>query len=281
MSITTSEIDYRVISSTEINLTKYTELLNTVFGKGKYSEEYLKWLYIDNPEGLVFGCDAYIENMLIGHYATIPVKYNYGNETITALLSLNTAVHPDFQGKGLFTNLAEITYRKAKESGFGFVIGVANQNSTPGFIRKLGFRLIAPLEVKFGVGKGFFHLEKESKNLFADRSELYLNWRLKNPKKNYFTFKKAIYCPMFGGLISVQLSSGTNISKLILKKGFPSPLKIIIGNGRFDRKAGFFLSLPKIFKPSPLNLIIKPLNMDLAFLQQKEILIEAIDFDAF
>lgn len=50
------------------------------------------------------------------------------------------------------TNLADATYRKAAGVGLDAVYEVANANSTPGFLRKLLFALVSPLDAKIGLG---------------------------------------------------------------------------------------------------------------------------------
>ena len=65
-----------------------------------------------------------------------------------AALSLNTAVHERGRGGGVFVELGERTVGKAAELGVESVVGVANANSTPGFVRRLGFDLLAPLPAK-------------------------------------------------------------------------------------------------------------------------------------
>ena len=99
----------------------------------KFSFEYIKWQYMDNPNGQVVSYNAFDENNnLAAHYAAIPIKMSFGNEIVPGLLSLNTATHPNHQGKKLFTKLATLTYEKAYDMGYKFVIGVANANSTHG-----------------------------------------------------------------------------------------------------------------------------------------------------
>jgi hypothetical protein len=62
-----------------------------------------------------------------------------------AALSLNTAVHQRARGGGTFTRLATETIDRAREMGVRSVLGVANANSTPGFLRRLEFELLTPL----------------------------------------------------------------------------------------------------------------------------------------
>ena len=70
-------------------------------------------------------------------------------------LSLNTAVADRGRGQGLFTSLAEATYTSARQAGCEAIIGVANAQSTPGFLGKLGFTLVGPLKVSILLPRPF------------------------------------------------------------------------------------------------------------------------------
>jgi len=109
---------------------------------------HLQWLYAENPEGPVIGVNAWSDATLVGHYVVIPITARHDGHCTRAALSLNTAVHPDFRGKGLFKTLAEQTYALAAERQVDHIVGVANDNSTPGFVRSLGFQLVSPLQAR-------------------------------------------------------------------------------------------------------------------------------------
>lgn len=153
-------MEYRIeqVKVDDENLRESQSLLQSVFKKhaDKFSFDYLKWQYADNPVGPIVGFNAYWEDVLAAHYVTMPIYMNIEGKKTLGVLSLNTATHPDHRGKRLFTILAERTYQYAAENGYKFVIGVANANSTPGFIKHLGFKLIGPLTFKVGVGKNLY-----------------------------------------------------------------------------------------------------------------------------
>lgn len=274
-------MDYTFIKTetTKEKIKIYSELLSTVFyNTNKFTVDFLTWQYYDNPNGKVVGFDAYSGDTLAGHYVTIPVSYYIDGKVKKGLLSLNTATHADHRGKGLFTQLAHRTYEEAKKLGYEFVIGVANQNSTHGFLKKLGFYLIAPLIVKTGIGninfnKGLSYLVKPN---WDDKS---LKWRLNNPEANYLTNKNTVISPTDKSGIYAQLfSSKDAILSLSTKKPF---LKLWIGIAKDLRCKGLFFNLPKRLKPSPLNLIFKDLTGELPLINKKDILFELIDFDGY
>jgi hypothetical protein len=103
------------------------------------SNEYLSWQYIDNPSGFPLYSLASNDNQIIGQYLVIPIRYRFNDKFYSGTLSLNTLTHPDFQGKGLFTRMANSTYELCSSSSIDFTIGFPNPLSFGGFVKKLGF----------------------------------------------------------------------------------------------------------------------------------------------
>jgi GNAT superfamily N-acetyltransferase len=130
----------------------YIDLFRACFPAAKqYSRTFLSWQYADNPDGAVVGTDAFAGGQLAASYVCLPCRVVVRGRETRALLSLNTATHPKYQGKGLFTRLADATYSRAADSGFDIVFGVANQNSIRGFSTKLGFQDVCGLDARVGV----------------------------------------------------------------------------------------------------------------------------------
>ena len=185
-------------------LSQCTELMKICFPHAKiFNTEYMKWLYRDNPEGEVIGFNAWDGDRLVAHYACIPKCINIDGESVRAILSLNTATHLAYQGKGLFTKLATMTYEKAVSEGYNAVFGVANAHSTPGFVNKLGFQLVRQLEARLGFGQLNIDFESVKKNIQFEVvwSKETLSWRCANPNNQIFRRllpqkKYLIYLPL-------------------------------------------------------------------------------------
>lgn len=233
----------------QATLPEYSELLSKSFQGFKPTIDYLNWLYFENPRGSVFGFDAYDGQTLVAHYACIPIKISgFQNNS---LLSLNTATHPDYQGRGLFRVLADKTFESAAEK-FANVIGVANSKSIGGFVKHLGFSAIGNLDLRIG------NLSKkvEGSRCFTHEE---LDWRSNCPGR---------------ALSVVSLGSCSNLVSVKPFKFLPSLKAIVFEEGISDtvsqhKKIGItldwrrgahpILKLPKRLKPSPLVLIFKPL----------------------
>jgi len=106
---------------------------------------YLEWLYEQSPFGPVIETNLDDERGRAGHYALVPITLTRDGVDHSGALSLNTAVHDRARGGGVFVRLGSETIAEAGRRGIETVVGVANANSTPGFLRRLDFELLTPL----------------------------------------------------------------------------------------------------------------------------------------
>jgi hypothetical protein len=277
---------FRCVTVNNEGIRQCASLLQKVHAGSKVlTEKYLKWQYADNPCGKIIGFNAFENEQIAAHYVTQPLVADlFGKET-KGLLSLNTATHPDHRGKKLFITLAEMTYKYGIEQGYEFVIGVANAASTPGFLNKLGFQHVAPLDVKIGVGK--FRMKKEQIDCCFERrwTKELLQWRLSNPHVTYQNIGDRICAPTgkYGIKVIVGSLDSFLISDITLRKiASLNPLKLYLGlNSNIDWSETKFYKVPEIFKPSPLNLIYKSLTGSKLKLDSLKVKFQAIDFDAY
>lgn len=271
--------DYRIeqVKVDSEALKESRNLLQLVFKEhaDKFSFDYLKWQYADNPVGPIVGFNAYWGDVLAAHYVTMPIFMNIEGKKTLGVLSLNTATHPDHRGKRLFTILAERTYQYAAENGYKFVIGVANANSTHGFIKHLGFKLIGPLTFKVGVGKGIYPNKEYTFTRYWDKE--IMDWRLKNPSMKYYKNGEMIVSPIKPGFKKLVFHDGEGL--VSLNKLHGRPFNLYIGFGA-DLKKGCYCGIPKFIEHSPFNLIFRDLtNGSLPEVTKDNILFELIDFD--
>lgn len=259
-------------------------------GKNKFNQAYLTWLYFNNPEGHVIGFNAWDENRLVAHYACIPRLININGENVKALLSLNTATHPDYQGKGLFTKLAHMTYDLASSQGYSSVFGIANSNSTPGFIRKLGFQLVEPLEARIGMGSLHINFDAVTNKAYFQPAwtKTTLSWRCANPNnpvsKQHKSNSIGFHATAFGKL-SVYAEHTTPLHE-IDNETYPDalllPLRLFIGllpEGSCSFRQ--YYTIPHCFRPSPLNFIYRSLDNKTKHLEKGRTFFSFMDFDAY
>ena len=271
------------------SLDRYESLFLACFPKSrKFAPTVLNWLYLQNPDGHAIGFDAFEGDELAAHYVCIPALARINGRPEKTLLSLNTATHPRHQGKGLFTRLAEMTYQTAAEQGYCSVYGVANANSTPGFVRKLGFQLVQPLDAMAGLGSLSIDFEVAVRNAQFERvwTRDSLRWRCGNPFNKIAGVRRpgrvAFYANALGPLLTAyaelsgdawcEYEHGRRVSPLHLFLGL-----IPANSSHFSGYA----AIPKRLRPSPLNMIFRPLTNSASLLEPAHIFFSFLDFDAY
>lgn len=304
----------------EVDLSTSNDLLRATFGDPKYDDEsLLRWQYRDAPEGSVVQANLDEDGSRLGHYAIVPQRYVRGSEFLDAALSLNTAVAEEARGRGLFTSLATEAYELARAGGIEAVYGVANANSTPGFLKRLGFTLVmalppvlaVPLRLPprsssltqvtpaYLVSSDFSHLY-ETLDLTADTGWArswtidVLRWRLSQPGARYAVVETsdvvAIVTVTHHARVPVVA-----ILKLFARKGavrptasnvvaaactrLRAPAAVYAGFNAKVRITG--VPIPKRLRPSPLNLIVRSFDDGRPVEDLALGTFEFLDFDAY
>lgn len=86
------------------------------------------------------GFIAYDHNSTpVAFYSVYLCYVEYNGKLYLSAQSGDTMTHSDHAGKGLFTQLALETYQYCRENGIHCVFGFPNENSFPGFIKRLGW----------------------------------------------------------------------------------------------------------------------------------------------
>jgi GNAT superfamily N-acetyltransferase len=277
--------DFRVLDSSAEGLARSAALLGAVLSPA-LDHRYLTWLYTDNPAGPAVGFEAFDDGVLAAHYATIPIEAWINDRLEKGLLSLNTATHPGHQGKGLFPRLAERTYAHAAEHGYGFVVGVANARSTRGFTDKLGFQLVAPLDVRVGVG-GLKSRERAAYSYVTHWPEAAVAWRLKRPGARYVAGGRQgetrdVFARIsIPGLLALLDAVPARVADTLPGAPALAPFRLQIGLDRLARRAGVLLPVPDGLKASPLNLIFRDLRGTGRTLDANQVRWTLLDFDAY
>jgi GNAT superfamily N-acetyltransferase len=284
--MTGEPLSIRAAGTTADQLAAYAGLLNATFATDTFTVEGLGWRYRDNPAGQVVGADAWDGERLAAHYVTCPLEAKIEGRVVKGLLSLNTATHPDYQGRGLFTTLAERAFAQGAAGGYAFVIGVANANSTPGFLKKLSFQYLDRLHagVLVSTPRRFARIEVQYQGAWRDDL---LAWRLANPAGDYVATRR-------DGLIGVWAKTHLSFIRCgaflpdegqVLPPGGVPPLAATLFLGlepRMTLGRQGFLPVPERLRPSPLNLIWRALTKDAPkALRPEAVAINFLDFDPY
>ena len=275
-------------------LAQYVGLFEKAFPKNaRFTVAYLDWLYNANPDGLAIGFNAWAGDTLVAHYVCIPTCVEIHGTVVRAMLSLNTATHPAHQGKGLFTRLANATYDSAAAMGIEAVYGIANANSTPGFVKKLGLKLIKPLDAQIGWGTlGVDWNSVMSRTIFSRKwNNANLKWRMANPKNTVYMHRRADCAQFFAKAKGWALPTyGECRSDLPYMPDIPSQMlrlstavpHLYLGllpDG--SRRSSTYVNVPDVLRPSPLNFIYRSLSGSVQTLDGCGISLSFLDFDAY
>jgi len=277
---------YKPVSTDSDALDKAADLFCTCFPKAsQFTRAFLEWQYAANPDGSVIGMDAFAGDTLAATYVCLPAAIRLEGKPVKAMLSLNTATHPDHRGKGLFTKLANLTYDQAATAGVKAVFGVANQNSFPGFVTRLGFQNVGGLDARVGIGP-FPSLDRERAKA-AQFQRLWngdrLRWRAQNPANQ-------LKIEQTGGTLLVTGRTpypGIDVKARILldSEGFAEQRggvpRLWLSLGTSLAGSGISLPVPERLKPSPLKLIYRNLEDSRHRLDMRSVLFSFIDFDPY
>ena len=283
--MTTEALAIRPAGAAPHQLGAYSALLNATFETDKFNAAALAWRYRDNPAGQVVGADAWDGERLAAHYVACPLEARIDGQTVRGLVSLNTATHPDYQGRGLFTKLAEAAYGLGAAAGYAFVIGVANASSTPGFLRKLAFQDVGRLHagVLARLPNGFAEAQVQYQGAWP--GEL-LAWRLANPDGRYVAARRRGLIGVWARTHLPFVRCGAFIAdegQAIAAAGAPLAATLFLGlEPRMDLSRQGFLPVQERLRPSPLNLIWRKLaDSAPAALRPDAVALNFLDFDPY
>ena len=169
-----------------------SELFNESFGK-PLDKELWEWAYLNNPFGAPKVAIATHQGIVIGHYAVIPMNIENKDKELLGFLSMTTMVAIDFRKLRLFQRLAEMVYERIQCLGLpSIVFGFPNDNSAPGFKKRLGWTIsedykvvsVEPQQIPDVVSVIDKLLDENCFTLNMDK-ESTENWRTSKPSQTW------------------------------------------------------------------------------------------------
>jgi hypothetical protein len=282
------------------DLTPTTGLLDAELPDVRFrDDQYLAWLYEQNPYGAAIQRNVDEEGVRVAHYALIPQRYRDAQGQAKAMFSLNAVTRTGVQRKGHFRRIGLEIYEQSAAAGYRFVVGVSNEKSVGAVVKYMGWRHWGPMPVRVcaplgRVARGVTHHPVTASFLSGpdfDRVATglddapaagwvncwtieYLRWRLACPHARYVVHAS-------DDLVAISARDrrfGVNaavILKLLPRPGAARPVNpsgLIAAACRYHRApyavyAGFNrhvpvrgLRPPRRLQPSPLHLIIRHLD---------------------
>jgi GNAT superfamily N-acetyltransferase len=109
---------------------------------------FFRWKHVENPFG---ASPAWVAvepdgGRIVGFRVFLRWEFVAGGEVVRAVRAVDTATHPDHQGRGVFTRLTLHALAELREDGVAFVFNTPNDRSRPGYLR-MGWELIGRLPV--------------------------------------------------------------------------------------------------------------------------------------
>lgn len=130
--------EYRFERVTESNVEDLLFIYKDAFGKKLNIVEFKQKQNTKEFGDSYVGFIAYDQNTIpSAFYGIYSCQIEYQGKHYLAAQSGDTMTHSAHTGKGLFTQLALKTYNYCKENGFHLVFGFPNENSFPGFVKRL------------------------------------------------------------------------------------------------------------------------------------------------
>jgi GNAT superfamily N-acetyltransferase len=118
------------------------------------TEAFWKWKHVDNPFGESPVLLALEKDEIIGVRAFMRWQWEGDGKIYKAIRAVDTATHPDHQGKGIFKKLTLRLVEQCKDEGVDFVFNTPNEQSRPGYL-KMGWESAGRLPVSFKVLRPF------------------------------------------------------------------------------------------------------------------------------
>jgi GNAT superfamily N-acetyltransferase len=187
------------------------ELLKLSLGESLMpkSEAFWRWKHIDNPFGRSPVLLAFENEKLIGIRAFMRWEWRQGLKVFKAVRAVDTATHPEYQGRGIFKKLTLALVDQCKAQGTDFIFNTPNKSSRPGYL-KMGWKPAGNVKLYtrpvLNMGSSAVSFEKEyavsgekieqmhsfsypDEALITNYSLTFLKWRYENnPNVRYFMF---------------------------------------------------------------------------------------------
>ncbi|MCX2739956.1 GNAT family N-acetyltransferase [Pontibacter anaerobius] len=133
----------KIRKGTEADIPAIVELLKSSLGEGliQKSERLWHWKHVENPHGASPILVAEDDGKVVGVRAFLRWQWVYKGQVLQAIRAVDTATHPDYQGKGIFKKLTLQGLADAKEDGIHLVYNTPNESSKPGYLKMGWFEM--------------------------------------------------------------------------------------------------------------------------------------------
>jgi GNAT superfamily N-acetyltransferase len=148
----------------ESDIPAIVELLKTSLGESLMpkSVAYWRWKHTENPFGPSAVLLYWDNEVLAGVRAFMRWEWTKEQKVYHALRAVDTATHPQYQGKGIFKKLTLSLVEECKLNGDHFIFNTPNEQSKPGYL-KMGWQECGKLPITMSIQRPFRMFKKALK----------------------------------------------------------------------------------------------------------------------
>jgi predicted N-acetyltransferase YhbS len=107
---------------------------------------FFTWKHRESPFGPSPAWVAVEGRRIVGFRTFLRWQFSRDGEIVDAVRAVDTATHPDHQGRGIFSRLTYHALDELRAAGVAFVFNTPNDNSRPGYM-KMGWKLVRRVPV--------------------------------------------------------------------------------------------------------------------------------------
>ncbi|MEO8692725.1 MAG: GNAT family N-acetyltransferase [Acidimicrobiales bacterium] len=107
---------------------------------------FFDWKHRQSPFGASPAWVAVDGERIVGFRTFLRWEFDQDGQVRRAVRAVDTATHPDYQGKGIFSALTRAGLDAMHEDGVDYVFNTPNENSRPGYL-KMGWQSVGRLPV--------------------------------------------------------------------------------------------------------------------------------------
>jgi hypothetical protein len=116
---------------------------------GRRPVEFFRWKHLENPFGRSYLLVAEDAGTIVGLRAFMRWRFAHEGGVVTAARAVDTATHPEHQGRGVFTTLT-LAALDALRGDVDVIFNTPNEKSLPGYL-KMGWRVLGVVPVRIGI----------------------------------------------------------------------------------------------------------------------------------
>jgi GNAT superfamily N-acetyltransferase len=119
---------------------------------GERTAGFFAWKHENNPFGPSLALVAEADDRIVGFRTFMRWRFVRHGHAVHAVRAVDTATHPDHQGRGIFRRLTLAALEAAADSDIDLVFNTPNSRSLPGY-RKMGWSAVGAVPIAIRVAR--------------------------------------------------------------------------------------------------------------------------------